>query len=207
MPLVEAIAIIAIAAAGTRFLRQAESTAGLRRFDDPVALASDPAVDVVVELIGGSEDPARLGPWDAPSPGMTKLEPGRWYHLAVVWDYDLPIATSKGTKRKMVSRAFLNGKPVARPLPDRDAAWLRDGLPAPRVGDTLEMISRNHNIVVDELRVSDVMRAGFRAKSFPVPQRPYEPDGHTRLIVHFDGNFHLVGEAGQILPASFADKK
>ncbi len=35
------------------------STAGLRWFDDPVALASDPAVDVVVELIGGSENPAR----------------------------------------------------------------------------------------------------------------------------------------------------
>jgi len=32
---------------------------GLRWYDDPVALASDPAVDVVVELIGGSEGPAR----------------------------------------------------------------------------------------------------------------------------------------------------
>src|SRR6202046_380585 len=31
---------------------------GLRWYDDPVALASDPAIDVVVELIGGSEDPA-----------------------------------------------------------------------------------------------------------------------------------------------------
>ena len=34
-------------------------TAGLRWYDDAVALASDPAVDVVVELIGGSEGPAR----------------------------------------------------------------------------------------------------------------------------------------------------
>ena len=33
--------------------------AGLRWYDDPVALASDPAVDVIVELIGGSEGPAR----------------------------------------------------------------------------------------------------------------------------------------------------
>ena len=32
---------------------------GLRWYDDPVALASDPAVDVVVELIGGSDGPAR----------------------------------------------------------------------------------------------------------------------------------------------------
>jgi homoserine dehydrogenase len=33
--------------------------AGLRWYDDPVALASDPGVDVVVELIGGSDGPAR----------------------------------------------------------------------------------------------------------------------------------------------------
>src|SRR3712207_3744504 len=32
---------------------------GLRWYDDPVALANDPAVDVVVETIGGSEGPAR----------------------------------------------------------------------------------------------------------------------------------------------------
>ncbi len=34
-------------------------TAGLRWYDDPVALAFDPALDVVVELIGGAEGPAR----------------------------------------------------------------------------------------------------------------------------------------------------
>jgi homoserine dehydrogenase len=33
--------------------------AGLRWYDDPVALAEDPTVDVVVEVIGGSEGPAR----------------------------------------------------------------------------------------------------------------------------------------------------
>jgi homoserine dehydrogenase len=32
---------------------------GLRWYDDPVALAKDPAVDVIVETIGGSEGPAR----------------------------------------------------------------------------------------------------------------------------------------------------
>src|SRR5436305_6391693 len=35
------------------------STQGLRWYDDPVALASDPAVEVVLELIGGSDGPAR----------------------------------------------------------------------------------------------------------------------------------------------------
>src|SRR5450631_2037541 len=32
---------------------------GLHWYEDPVALAADPGVDVVVELIGGSEGPAR----------------------------------------------------------------------------------------------------------------------------------------------------
>ncbi len=35
------------------------STAGLRWYEDPVALAADAGVDVVVEAIGGSEGPAR----------------------------------------------------------------------------------------------------------------------------------------------------
>ncbi|EFH12665.1 homoserine dehydrogenase [Pseudoroseomonas cervicalis] len=35
------------------------SLEGLRWYEDPVALAADPKVDVVVELIGGSEGPAR----------------------------------------------------------------------------------------------------------------------------------------------------
>ena len=35
------------------------SLAGLRWYDDPVALASDPGVDAIVEVIGGSDGPAR----------------------------------------------------------------------------------------------------------------------------------------------------
>jgi homoserine dehydrogenase len=35
------------------------SLSGLRWYEDPVALAADPAVDVIVELIGGSDGPAR----------------------------------------------------------------------------------------------------------------------------------------------------
>ena len=35
------------------------SLAGLRWYDDPVALATDPGVEVIVEVIGGSDGPAR----------------------------------------------------------------------------------------------------------------------------------------------------
>ncbi len=52
------IAVTAVSARD-RTRERAVSIAGLRWYDDPVALASDPGVDVVVELIGGSDGPAR----------------------------------------------------------------------------------------------------------------------------------------------------
>ena len=52
------VAVTAVSARDRRRDR-GEPLTGLRWYDDPVALAADPAVDVVVELIGGSEGPAR----------------------------------------------------------------------------------------------------------------------------------------------------
>src|ERR1700755_1500278 len=43
--------------AGVRWYE--DPVAGWRCYEDPVALAGDPGVDVVVELIGGSDGPAR----------------------------------------------------------------------------------------------------------------------------------------------------
>ncbi|MGI4954497.1 MAG: homoserine dehydrogenase [Janthinobacterium lividum] len=53
-----AIVVTAVSARDRRRERSV-STAGLAWYDDAVALAHDPNVDVVVELIGGSEGPAR----------------------------------------------------------------------------------------------------------------------------------------------------
>ncbi|MCK8784238.1 homoserine dehydrogenase [Roseomonas sp. NAR14] len=52
---------LAVTAVSARDRRRDRGLAldGLRWHDDPVALAADPGVDVVVELIGGSEGPAR----------------------------------------------------------------------------------------------------------------------------------------------------
>ena len=52
------IAVIAVSARD-RSKDRGASLSGLRWYEDPVALAADPAVDVVVELIGGSDGPAR----------------------------------------------------------------------------------------------------------------------------------------------------
>ena len=53
-----AIAVTAVSARD-RGKDRGVATAGLHWYDDPAALATDPNVDVVVELIGGSEGPAR----------------------------------------------------------------------------------------------------------------------------------------------------
>ncbi len=52
------IAVTAVAARD-RTKDRGVAVSGLRWYDDPVALAADPAVDVVVELIGGADGPAR----------------------------------------------------------------------------------------------------------------------------------------------------
>jgi len=53
-----AVAVTAVSARD-RTRDRGVPTSGLRWYDDPVALASDPALDVVVELIGGADGPAR----------------------------------------------------------------------------------------------------------------------------------------------------
>ncbi len=52
------VAVVAVSARD-RSKDRGVSLAGLRWYDDPVALAADPGLDCVVELIGGSEGPSR----------------------------------------------------------------------------------------------------------------------------------------------------
>jgi homoserine dehydrogenase len=51
--------VVTAVAARERGRERGVSLAGLRWYEDPVALAADPGIDVVVELIGGAEGPAR----------------------------------------------------------------------------------------------------------------------------------------------------
>ena len=51
--------VITAVSARDRARDRGVDTSGLRWHDDPVSLATDPGVDVVVELIGGAEGPAR----------------------------------------------------------------------------------------------------------------------------------------------------
>ena len=81
---------------------------------------------------------------------------------------------------------------------------MRDGLKAPVPGSHLQMFSHSHNIIFDELRISDEPRAKFKDKSYPVPVNPYERDKHTLLMMHFEEKMKVIGEEGQEFEADYS---
>jgi len=152
---------------------------------------------------------AGFGPWNAP-PGMIYLEPGIWYHLALVWDCNKRIETGAGPRNKFAHRAFLNGKPISNtpqePTIPFANSFPKDGFVPPPPGEMLEFISKRHDIIIDELRVSDIMR-GDLDEPFPVPIKPYVHDEHSLLLMHFDGSFKAVGAEAEAFEAAFTDKE
>src|ERR1051325_1562375 len=156
---------------------------------------------------GRTQEGHRFGPWEAKI-GMIELKPGIWYHLAVQWDSDKQFVVSKGTRHASQARVFLNGKNL-----NTDAQWsdnpahLLDAYVAPLPGPALEMISQDHGVLFDELRVSDIERVPFKtfADNFPVPTSAYGLDDHTLLLMHFDGDFKGTGKDNTVLEATFTN--
>lgn len=149
-------------------------------------------------------DAHRFGPWE-PQVGMIDLKPGVWYHLAVQWDADKEFAVGSGTRRKSQVRVFLNGRNRSnQPWYDHPDNLL-DSYAAPLPAPMLEMLSEGHHVLFDELRVSDIERVPFRSLDdrCPVPTRPYEPDAHTLLLMHFDGDVQGEGRNGDRFNANF----
>lgn len=163
----------------------------------------------LVERSGNTQRPIMLGPWNAQT-GMLTLDPGRWHHVAIVWDADLPMPVNGRQKNKLMSKAFLNGEAalhrnIAYPR-DPNPYWLVDGFTMPATADVIEMFSRNHNIVIDELRISRVPRAGFLDKTYPVPTSPHQRDADTLILMHFDGNTDFIGPHGETVSAPFMNQ-
>jgi len=158
---------------------------------------------------GQPHRPIALGPWNAP-PGMLNVEPGRWYHVAIVWDANLSMDVHGKQRKKFMNKAFLDGVAAknqnlanaSRP----DPYWLIDGFTMPQPADVIEMFSHQHNIVIDELRVSRVPRARFSDKTYPVPTAPLQRDKDTLILMHFDGNTEFTGPQGETVSAPFANK-
>jgi homoserine dehydrogenase len=115
---------------------------GLRWYEDPVALAADPAVDVVVELIGGSDGPARAlveAAIAAGKPVVTANKAMLAVHGA---------ALAKAAEARHVPLAFeaavAGGIPVIKAL--------REGLAANRISRIAGILNGTCNYILTQMR-------------------------------------------------------
>jgi homoserine dehydrogenase len=115
---------------------------GLRWYEDPVALASDPAIDVVVELIGGSEGPARAlaqavlaagKPLVTANKALLAVHGAELAHTAE--EYGVPLA---------FEAAVAGGIPVIKAL--------REGLAGNRISAVAGILNGTCNYILTQMR-------------------------------------------------------
>jgi len=118
------------------------SLEGLRWFDDPVALAADPGIDVLVEVIGGAEGPARQAVEAA-------LEAGR----AVVTANKAMLALHGASLARLAEERgapLLFEAAVAGGIPAIKA--LREGLAANRITRVAGILNGTCNYILTTMR-------------------------------------------------------
>ena len=115
---------------------------GVRWHDDPVALAADPGVDAVVELIGGSEGPARRlveASLRAGRPVVTANKALLAVHGAALAE----VAAAKGVPLAFEA-AVAGGIPAIKAL--------REGLAANRIGRVAGILNGTCNYILTVMR-------------------------------------------------------
>jgi homoserine dehydrogenase len=136
------------------------SIAGLRWYDDPVALAADPAADVVVELIGGSEGPARNLVRAAIEIGKPVVTANK--ALLAVHGAELAAAAERAGVPLAFEAAVAGGIPVIKAL--------REGLAANRISRIAGILNGTCNYILTVMRergrefsevLADAQRLGY----------------------------------------------
>ncbi|MBL4700942.1 MAG: hypothetical protein JKX85_06775 [Phycisphaeraceae bacterium] len=136
------------------------------------------------------------------------IEAKKWYHLAIQWDVN--------DNGKLMRRVYLDGYPYAYGdasgkhdpidwwpqaiLPGNPGDWIY-------LGDDASKSPVTSNMVIDELRISDIPRYPFMPgppkvggrKAFNPPQEIFEPDNHTCAIYHFEGNVDGLDKHGKTI--------
>ncbi len=118
------------------------SVAGLRWFDDPVALAADPGIDVLVEAIGGSEGPARAAVEAALALGKPVVTANKAM-LAVHGAAIAALAEAKGAPL-LFEAAVAGGIPAIKAL--------REGLAANRISRVAGILNGTCNYILSTMR-------------------------------------------------------
>jgi homoserine dehydrogenase len=135
------IAVTAVSARD-RARDRGTSTSGLRWFDDPVALASDPGIDVLVEAIGGSEGPARQAVEAALAAGKPVVTANKAM-LAVHGAAIAALAEAKGAPL-LFEAAVAGGIPAIKAL--------REGLAANRISRVAGILNGTCNYILSTMR-------------------------------------------------------
>jgi homoserine dehydrogenase len=115
---------------------------GVRWHDDPVALASDPDVDVVVELIGGSDDPARALVFAALAAGRPVVTANK--ALLARDGVALAVAAEASGASLRFEAAVAGGIPIIKTL--------REGLAANRIRRIAGILNGTCNFILTNMR-------------------------------------------------------
>jgi homoserine dehydrogenase len=136
------------------------SVAGMRWYDDAVALAREPSADVVVELIGGSEGPARALVQAAIEAGKPVVTANK--ALLAVHGAALAAASERAGVSLAFEAAVAGGIPVIKAL--------REGLAANRISRVAGILNGTCNYILTVMReqgrefsevLADAQRLGY----------------------------------------------
>ena len=115
---------------------------GLRWYEDPVALAADPAVDVIVELIGGSEGPAKALVEAAIAAGKPVVTANK--ALLAVHGAELAAAAEARGVPLAFEAAVAGGIPVIKAI--------REGLAGNRISRIAGILNGTCNYILTQMR-------------------------------------------------------
>jgi homoserine dehydrogenase len=118
------------------------SLGGLRWFDDPVALASDPSVDVVVEVIGGADGIARAVVATAIAAGKPVVTANK--ALLAVHGAELAAEAERAGVPLAFEAAVAGGIPVIKAL--------REGLAGNRISRVAGILNGTCNYILTTMR-------------------------------------------------------
>ena len=118
------------------------SLSGLRWYEDPVALAADPAVEVVVELIGGSDGPAHALVQAAIAAGKPVVTANK--AMLAVHGAALAAAAEERGVTLAFEAAVAGGIPVIKAL--------REGLAANRILRIAGILNGTCNYILTQMR-------------------------------------------------------
>ncbi len=148
----------------------------------------------------------RFGP-DQYGVGPIALGDGKWHHVAVQWTWNDGYKWTDGSDEntgKVMFRAYLDGRPDLAGYVNWKHKYWPNAVAAPPPGGEWRLGGDGFDIMIDEFRVSDILRYGFH-EEFTPPSKPYTMDEHTLALFHFDGDLRGTGRGGKVIDGAWRE--